>query len=230
MFLRILVVFFTVFVKMVENKGAEKMKRKILITAIAILLSLSLQANATPVDANIYSDTTIVDGDEYGTVNIYDSLDVPPVQTTVDMTGGSIANCYIYDTAILNYMAGEIVWLVTRENSTVNVHSDYDYGFQLEDSSKVFLHNGDSNFQIAFASGSDNAQLHIYGYDLIYTPGSPGFADGYWETNKDFHIIIRASADVTPTIILHEIPEPCSGLLFATLIFIAKFKQKWGGV
>lgn len=193
--------------------------RKTNLTIVFLIFICGAFAQATVVDANIYSDTTIQAGDEYGTVNIYDSLDTPPIQTTVTMTGGSIANCHIYDTAILNYTDGEIVWLVAHGNSIANIHSDYDYGFQLEDSSKIFLHNGASNLGASFTSGSDNAQLHIYGYNLIYTlatPSSPGLVDGYWENNQVFHFVIRASTDVTPTVILHEIPEPLTFILLAT--------------
>jgi len=121
----------------------ESMKTKLFIAILIVTASVTQGAIL-----DIYADDTIQNGDVYDTVNIYDSLDIPPVQTTVDMTGGEIAGCHLYDTAILNYWDGEIVYFVTHDNSTAEVHSDYDYSFTLEDESKIFLHNGGSNFQV----------------------------------------------------------------------------------
>jgi len=185
---------------------------------LAILFLLPVCANATTID--FYNDGTIVDGNYFDQVNIWNDA-------TVDMTGGYVASCDTFDTSVLNYLDGGIQWGVTHENSILNVYSGYDTDFQLENCSKVFLHNGSLNFQVSFTSGSDNAILHIYGYDLNYTPSVIGSIDGYWESNQvfNFNIMVRHSADVTPTIILHEIPEPST---FCILGLLALFMRKRG--
>jgi len=181
---------------------------------IVILIATASVTQGAILD--IYADDTIQNGDVYDTVNIYDSLDVPPVQTTVDMTGGEIAECHIYDTAILNYWDGEIVYFVIHDNSTAEVHSDYDYSFALEDEGKIFLHNGGSNGQVLIVS--PDSQLHIYGYDFIQIPsGSASIIEGDWEdTNQNFSLTVRIAGEINPqdVIFLHTIPEPTTFLLF----------------
>jgi hypothetical protein len=131
------------------------------------------------------------------------------------MIGGSIAECQIHNTAIFNYLDGEIVWLVAQDDAVVNIHSDYDYGFAMTDYSKVFLHNGCSDLQVLIVSG--NAQLHIYGDSLVCTPAISSYiVEGLWEdSQQSFSMVVRYAEGITPQIILHEIPEPISVLLFA---------------
>lgn len=200
------------------ERSVEAMKTRLWKIILAILL-LPVCAKALIMrDFNDHETGTIQTGDYYDIVNIWDSA-------TVNMSGGQASSCYVNDAATLNYMDGVIWWMVASENSTVNVHSDYDTGIQLEDSSKVYLHNGDSGFlQILIVSG--NAQLHIYGYDLIYTPddpGSPDFVDGYWEdSHQSFNMRVRYAGGITPQVILHEIPEPCSFGLIGFGFFIVR--------
>ncbi|MCX5633176.1 MAG: hypothetical protein NTW93_05855 [Phycisphaerae bacterium] len=187
---------------------------------LAILFLLPVCAKALVIK-DFNEDGTITDSNYFDVVNIWNIA-------TVDMIGGYVTSCYLYDTAILNYTDGDIQSIVAGENSTVNVHSDYDTAYSLYDYSKVYLHNGSSGFlQLLIVSG--NAQLHIYGYDLVYTPddpGSPDFVDGYWEaSHQSFHMGVRYAGGITPQIFLHEIPEPCSGLLLASLILLIKFKR-----
>ena len=85
---------------------------KLLGFVFAVLVLLPVCANATPIDVNIYSDTTISTG-VYGTVNIYDTL---PDQTTVTMTGGQVNSVYLYDSAILDYTSGHIGDLNVKRN------------------------------------------------------------------------------------------------------------------
>jgi hypothetical protein len=197
-------------------------KANVWVLGILLLLLTGGLAHATIVDVNIYNSTTIGDGDEYGWVNIYDT---PPYHTTVDMIGGSVNSCCVYDGATLNYDAGEIPYIEGYDNSIINVHSDYIGGIVIAHSCKAFLYNGSSNFTVGFGAG---AELHVFGYNLIYTPvmpGSPGFVDGCWESGESFHILIRPSTGVIPNVILHEIPEPCSGLILTILTIFARYRK-----
>jgi len=163
---------------------------------------------------NVYSDTTIASG-VYDTVNIYDSLDVPPIQTTVDMTGGEIDYCNVYDTAILNFEGGDIFVVISHNNSTVTINNNPSPAvLELYDNSKMYLYNGAAGPFNALIY--DNAELHIYGYNLNYdeTP-SPNWVTGQWENGQDFKIYLRNIYSYDPDqVILHEIPEPATFLLF----------------
>jgi hypothetical protein len=199
------------------------MKKKLLGTILAILL-LPVCANATTMD--FYTDGTITDNNVFDTVNVWDTA-------TVDMSGGNVVTSIIHDTATLNYTSGEIQFIITYGNSTVNVNSDYSTDFQLEDNSKVFLYNGSSNFQAFLIDNpqiAGNPQVHIYGYNFVYTPYHPDmiFLDGYWENNQNFHFIIRLAQGTSPqnSIFLHEIPEPSTLSLLGLLILFMRKRDK----
>lgn len=179
--------------------GKFNQSKFLILTAIVPLFAIAV--NATPVDLDIYSNRTITDGEVYGAVNVYNS-------------------------AVLNYLDGEIVWLVAHDHSIVNVHSAYGTDFQLEDNSKINLHSGGLDFQVSFTSGSDNSELHIYGYDLTYVPDVIGILEGSWDGIEMFRVLVRHSANVEPNVILHEIPEPTSGLIFISLVLMARLKNK----
>ncbi len=178
---------------------------------IAILIATASVTQGAILD--IYADDTIQNGDVYDTVNIYDSLDVPPVQTTVDMTGGQISSCNVYDAAIFNLTGGNIGLIATYENSNANINIDISISFELHNNSKVYLHGLGTSSSIFIY---DNAELHIYGYDLFYdeTP-SPNWVTGQWENGQDFKIYLRNIYSYDPDqVVLHEIPEPTTFLLF----------------
>jgi hypothetical protein len=177
---------------------------------VLFVLVIIYQANALPVDVNIYSSTTIESG-EYGTVNIYDTF---PDQTIVDITGGDIEYCNVYNSSNLNYDGGEISLVSTYNNSNSIVNVDVATGFDLYNESKVHLHalGTSSSIQIY-----DDAQLHIYGYNLYYDEiFAPNQVTGQWENGQSFQIYLRNIYSYDPTqVFLHEIPEPISVLLFA---------------
>lgn len=193
------------------------MKKRILmmVLLLGVLLFNGGLVNATLENRDIYSDAIIESGD-YGTVNIYDSLDTIPVQTTVTMTGGEIDYCHVYNTAILNFEGGDIFVVISHDDSNVTVDATtLPTVFELYDDSKVHLHNGFNtpNIQIF-----DNAELHVYGYGFEYDPtitGTNGIS-GFWENGEAFSIGLRQPSDYDPytQIILHEIPEPTTLLLF----------------
>jgi hypothetical protein len=77
----------------------------------------------------------------------------------------------------------------------------------------------------------DDAELHIYGYSLeLMLPtssGTSGGIKGIWDGGENFTIAFRNAGDFDPLtqVILHEIPEPCSGLIFTSLIFITRLRR-----
>jgi hypothetical protein len=191
-----------------------KMEKKVQFI-IMLILVCAVFAHATIEDIDIYSDTTIVDGDEYDTVNIYDSLDDPPIQTTVTMTGGSISSCNTHNSTILNYLGGEIDYFVAADNSAISVHSNHSYEFSMIDYGNVFLYNGSSVSQVLIIS--PDAELHIYGYNLSYNYGPPDLVSGYWkDSNQYFQLSLRIAAGINgqDVVYLHNIPEPATILFF----------------
>jgi hypothetical protein len=161
---------------------------------------------------NIYTDTTIESG-TYDTVNIYDSLDAPPIQTMVDMTGGLIYSCDVYNTAILNFNDGEIGTIYTNNSSIVNMSSVNTPTMYLYNDSQIHIYNGSAGPSVSLY---DNAELHIYGYNLDYDEiPSPNWVTGQWENGQDFTIYLRNIYSYNPSqVVLHEIPEPTTFLLF----------------
>jgi hypothetical protein len=157
-----------------------------------LLLVTSGVCNAA-IDWDIYSDTTISSG-SYSNVNVFDSLDVPPVQTEVDMIGGDILFLHSRDTSIINISGG-----------TINNSDAYDY-------SSVNITGGNFNM---LAVKSENAFFHIYGYDFsIQTPSSTYILTGFWEDSSEFEIWLGRADLYGSNYVLHEIPEPASVLLF----------------
>jgi hypothetical protein len=213
--------------KRMEREVNGKAKKSLFIATILLLCGGLVQA--TIVDVNIYSDAVIEDGDEYGTVNIYDT---PPNQTTVTMTGGDISYVNIYDTASLNCNDGELHFLYLHDNATATILGiDYLSGLELHDSSELHIHEGSPASSIS-AQIFNNAQLHIYGYSLqLHIPtsgGTSGAVTGYWESGEGFTIGFRNAGEFDPLnqVFLHEIPEPSTlSMLGVLLLFIERRKK-----
>lgn len=206
--------------KRTEREVNGKAKKSLFIAAILLLCGGLIQA--TPVDANIYSDAVIEDGDEYGTVNIYDT---PPDQTTITMTGGEIIFCKVFDAALLDYREGNLSHIEVNDFGTAYVKGASAYTFDLYGSGKVHIYNSQpiSSIQIF-----DDAELHIYGYNLEYdeTP-TPNWITGQWENGQEFKVYLRNIYSYNPEqVFLHEIPEPSTlSMLGVLLLFIERRKK-----
>ncbi len=188
-------------------------EEKIMRTKLFIVILIATASVTQAAILNIYADDTIQNGDVYDTVNIYDSLDVPPVQTTVDMTGGDISYLNVYDTSVFNFNSGSIGALTMNNSSIANLYSSDTPTMYLYDNSQIHIYNGSLG---SSALIYDNAELHVYGYDLEYdeTP-SPNWVTGQWENGQDFKIYLRNIYSYDPDqVVLHEIPEPTTFLLF----------------
>ncbi|OXU16214.1 PEP-CTERM sorting domain-containing protein [Sedimentisphaera salicampi] len=161
------------------------------------------------VDWDIYDDASIQDGDVYLAVNIYDN---PPEQTVVNMTGGDISFCNIFDSAQLNCSGCEISFLDTYNNSVVSVNANAGLDLiDMYDSSTVFLHNGAEN--VSNIRIYNDSLLHIYGYSLKI---EPLWVEGYSVDDEWFTINFRNSFTPKDHIILHEVPEPATVLLLVS--------------
>ena len=193
---------------------------------IAILIATASVTQGAILD--IYADDTIQNGDVYDTVNIYDSLDVPPVQTTVDMTGGDISYLNVYDTANFNCYDGDLSFLYVYENAAATINNlNYIASIELHNNASLYMHGGVSSVSIQIF---DDAELHVYGYDFEYDPSIIGTNSitGFWENGESLEILLRQPSDYDPytQVILHEIPEPTTFLLFGLGSFFLRKHKK----
>jgi len=186
------------------------MKTKLFIAILIVTASVTQGAIL-----DIYADDTIQNGDVYDTVNIYDSLDTPLVQTNVDMTGGEITYLNVYDTASFNSYDGDLSFLYVYENATATINNlNYIAAIELHNSASLYMHGGVSSLSIQIF---DDAELHVYGYDFEYDPSIIGTnsVSGFWENGEAFVVGLRQPSDYDPytQVILHEIPEPLTFML-----------------
>lgn len=202
----------------------------------------------------IYADATIEEGDEYHIIEVYNSLTVPPVQTTVTMTGGLVTALSAYDTSIVNISGGSFVNGVgSFDYSSIYFSGTayspglgvYEYGtgwvsggsigfLEARDSGTVNL-TGVSIAEYVLATGSDSLAINIYGTDFFYDPLAGGYGggrlSGHWMGGTPFSIDFYATdapygapVDSYSYVVLHIVPEPSSFLLFG---LIAVFGRKF---
>jgi hypothetical protein len=182
-----------------KNKGAEKMKKGVFVATIAILLSLSLQANATTIDVNS-GEFTIENGDVYDTVNVWNDA-------TVTMTGGWVGNLDSYNTSTVSVNEGVIHFAL------------HTYGSSVVDLLYVETDDPPPNFDFIISS-YDDSTVNIYGYDFLLIPSSGSyFLEGYWQSGKQFRIFLREPG-TDSHVILHEVPEP-SQIYLLSFVFLS---------
>ena len=175
------------------------MKTRLWKIIFAVLLSLPLCANATTMD--FYTDGTIVDGNNFERVNVWNTA-------TVDMTGGRAFYCNLYDSSAFNFYDGDVGAFSTYQSAIVNVFAENNpAALYINEQSQAHLFNGRFfNDGMIF----DDAELHIYGYNLEYHISAPDRVDGLWPDGRSFEFAIRNSSMGTlkDNVFLHEIPEP----------------------
>ena len=188
----------------------KNVAKKLVLTVIILTFISNLTA---AVDWDITEGVnSIQSGDSYGNVNIYTTSTEP---TTVNMTGGSIDTCNVYDTSVLSLEGGSITALKTYNNSSVYIDSDASTSFELYNGSSAHLSSSSSSVSVLIY---DQAKLNIYGRNLDYNElMSPNIITGQWENGEAFTIYLRNIFSYDSSqIILHEIPEPVSLLFLAT--------------
>ena len=188
---------------------------KIMKTGVGILIVslafLPLCANATPIDIDIYNDTTISSG-EYGTVNIYDT---PPEQTTVTMTGGQVTDLYTYQSSMVNLVDGYIYGFYVTNSSMIDMLGGAIHHLMIGDSAIANLRGGQITYHIS-ASGS--SIFNIYGKEFYYIGDH---LHGLWADNSSFDIWVRGPG-TNEHVVLHEIPEPITILFLGLGYFLIK--------
>jgi hypothetical protein len=111
--------------------------KKLLRIRISILLAILLLpvcANATTID--FYTDGTIVDGNHFDTVNVWNDANVT-------MTGGWAFYCNLYDSSKFNTYGGDAGVLYTHQNSQAWLYANDSVGADIYDQSVVHLFNGE---------------------------------------------------------------------------------------
>lgn len=176
------------------------------ILSVLILVFVVAISNAAIV-THVYEDETVNHAD-YEILEIHDSLDVPPEQTTVTFINGSElqkVNCN--DTSIANIYGGIFGSLVLRDSSTMNL-----YGGVI---------NGGVN------GIEEGTVLNVFGTNFSeYVDNGRVFLTGTWENDTDFEFYFYRMLEIPDNVMLHEIPEPASVLLLLSGILINRFKNR----
>ncbi len=89
--------------------------KRVILTIGLVLIAVNAPVQA---DTDFYSDGNIISGEEWATVNIYDT---PPNHTTVNMFGGTVLDFFTYNASTLNIYAGSINNVISNDYSTLNI-------------------------------------------------------------------------------------------------------------
>jgi hypothetical protein len=175
---------------------AEKMRSKIVHTMVGVLLSCGGLAQAI----DFYNNGSIVDGNNFDTVNIWNSA-------TVNMTGGVISSAVnTHNTSVLNVSGGDLRGIF----------------IDLYDSSALSLSGGLVSNAWIYPHYST---VDIYGRDLTWIVDSERRLQGYWADGTYFKITFARIENAN--IVLHEIPEPTTLMLMgAGLGILLKYSRK----
>ena len=170
---------------------------------------------------------------------VWDTVSVQNDTTVVDMWGGTVADLGSTDASMVNIYGGDIIGgpgflfekgLSAWSSSTINIYGGYMCVASSFDSGKLNIYGGD--IDVLWCKGTTptgTATVDIFGLNLflIETGGDYGYGlvSGSWSDNTQFIIDLWA-ANTAPSITLHEIPEPCTILLFSLGSIILVKKQK----
>ncbi len=164
------------------------MKAKFTIAMALLIIALPAICQATLTEWTT-GDYEIGFGDTYGAIRIINDV-------TLTINGGSISDLTTRNNTLTTMFGGTLGALIVYEESIVNLR-----GGSIE----------------SIVSQSDQA-VHIYGLEFQWTPdeGNPlrGILTGSWEDGSQFSIDLRDCSPSTGEVVLHQIPEPISILLF----------------
>ena len=184
-----------------------KVKVVNLVLVISILIFISNLTAA--VDWDIYENTDINSGD-YSIVSVYQSQDIPPIQTVVN-----INNC-------------NIGTFQTLDDSVANIYGGYIGNVFLVDESEINLYAGTVTGIYGISEGSS---LNIYGTDFEIELVADSYIklSGYWLNGSSFEFFFHRMSELPEQVNL--IPEPTSLLLLgigsiALRLHNCRFKDK----
>lgn len=180
----------------------KKMKKwKTCLTVVVLVAIITATSNAG-INWQIHGGTeTIGVGDDYHNIYIYDNA-------LVTMDGGQVFEINSLQAQDLSINAGEVSSIYSKGSSVINVNNGNINFIEANDSSIVNLRGGNIGSIHTRLSGI----FHVWGYDLTITPDY--HLTGTWESQEDFDIYITRWPSTLPSIVLHEIPEPATLLLF----------------
>lgn len=189
------------------------MKTKAIIT-ILILLVLAFPAVS---DAGwTEGHHEIYPGDNYGELEIYNDV-------TLDIFGGEIYQLYTFDTTLTNWYDGQITYLISREQSIINICGGEALNGIGADGNGIF--NLYSSLSIPGISLHENSLLNLYAYDVIYhTTGgmwNDGWIEGYYLIDNTYFVSDIAGDSFSH---INIVPEPTTILLLGlgSLLVIRK--------
>jgi hypothetical protein len=187
------------------DKNGREAKTTLYIAPILVFAILTLPATlaqATPI--NFYTNGSIVDGNSFGIVKIWDNA-------TVNMTGGWVGEMATYNTSMLNIYDGEFYTLGTYDESVVNMFGGTaSFVIGGLDSSVINLRGGTIR---SVGANSSSATINVFGFDLAKTDTGGtwgvGQVTGFWQDGIPFSIDLRSDTYAS----VNLIPEPATLLL-----------------
>jgi hypothetical protein len=163
------------------------MRTKFILSVVGLFLFYGGLAQATIIkDFNDHEIGTIQTNDYYDEVYVRESA-------VVTMSGGTISSVIrTYDTSVLNISGGSLPLIITLQNDSM-------------------LNLSGGVFNNTVMGSSDQSEIHLYGYDFVFTEYSPDTirAEGCWANHTSFEFILFRTDYPSSHVVLHVIPEPC---------------------
>jgi hypothetical protein len=190
-----------------NNYSSEDEKMKKYLVMVVILLSAA-KVYPSWTDITISSDYQI--GSDFQAI-VVSINGAGPDAIKIDVNGGCIGTLKSNGVAEINMSAGSI------SNDFYTFHPGYpyycppEYNVYLNDTSKMTVKGGIIEGLINI---SDNSQMDVYGYSLHFTSTKLNFCHlyGYWQNGEQFNLTFVNNS--FERVILHEIPEPASFIVF----------------
>lgn len=164
---------------------------------LAVLFVCAVCVNATTMD--FYTDGEIVDGNVFGTVNIWDGV-------TVDMYGGVVTALNAKSVSTFNMYNGSVSSILCGNGSLAHL-----YGGNIN----TIIHGGE-------------VHIYGYDFVWTLGDPIPqrGVLTGKWEDSTPFSINMRDIMPNDPYVVLHEIPEPATLFVLGLGYFLIKRKNR----
>jgi hypothetical protein len=174
------------------------MRNTLVIGVMGVLLCCGALAQAI----DFYSNGSIVEGNNFNVVNVWNAANV-------NMTGGSVTSFLnLYNNSNFNASGGEILnHVVTFDYSSIVFSGGDSYiSLTTNDYSTIYVYNG---LLSAVIAAFDSSAVNVYGYGFTMTPvGNSYDLTGYFQDGTSFSYYLRDST--YSRVMLHTVPEPAS--------------------